>query len=132
MAPIWDLFQAILHLVSVSFHDDNVCFACYLLNIGHTCFQRPGHNLPSQLGFYAIDYETPTTATTYDTLKWDLAVIRQAVEVVKAFACTNTSPIADTTASNTGETPLVRVAYAQVIYPGHHAARDCYGSSQTK
>ena len=61
----------------------------------------------SQACYYAMDKETPIHASTAPTIKWDLAITRDAVHAVLSRE--------------------TRVAYAQITHPGHHAGPSSYG-----
>jgi len=69
--------------------------------------QSPSPGIFGQISFYSMDRETPIHSSTVSSLKWDLAVTRQASKLVV-----------------TGAT---RVAYAQITHPGHHAFHRYFG-----
>jgi acetoin utilization deacetylase AcuC-like enzyme len=75
--------------------------------------QKPSKTFYGQLAYYAMDRETPITRSTFETLRYDLSVIRRSVTEVEAYA--------------SGTSGASRVVYAQVTYPGHHAGPECYG-----
>ena len=70
----------------------------------HDWGQRaPPSSVFSQACYFLSDKETPIHASTRDTLAWDLAVVRESVDVVLRREA--------------------RVVYAQITHPGHHASR---------
>lgn len=70
-------------------------------------YQRPGKTILGQLAYFALDRETPITATTASSLRWDLAVVRAAVEALVAQPA--------------------RLVYAPVTHPGHHVGASWFG-----
>ena len=69
--------------------------------------QKPSKHLFGQACFYSMDRETPIHSSTTHTLKWDLAVTKEVVRQVSKG--------------------IVRIAYAQITHPGHHAGSASYG-----
>lgn len=83
----------------------------------HDGLQRPGSSLYGQLGFYAMDKETPITPSTLQTLVHDLAVTRAAVNQLQALQQQHAKD----------DSKIQHVVYAQVTHPGHHAGPSSYG-----
>jgi acetoin utilization deacetylase AcuC-like enzyme len=73
----------------------------------HDGVQQTGTSVLSKIAFYCVHAFTPICESTLPSLKWDLAVTKRAVDVVLSG--------------------VARVAYAQVIHPGHHAGPGSYG-----
>jgi acetoin utilization deacetylase AcuC-like enzyme len=70
-------------------------------------YQRPGPSVFSQCCYYAMDRLTPIKASTALTLRYDLAVVQQAVEAIKSNKA--------------------KYIYACTTEPGHHASSNSYG-----
>ncbi|KAH9252239.1 hypothetical protein BASA81_009841 [Batrachochytrium salamandrivorans] len=71
----------------------------------HELSSDMGRSVFSQACYFAMDKETPISATTCEGLLWDLAVIRESVQQLAQY----------------------RVVYAQITHPGHHAFASSYG-----
>lgn len=90
----------------------------------HDGLQKPSRGILGQACFYGLDRETPLVSSTSSSLKWDMAVIRKAVDTLLHGSTTAT------TGTQGAEPPaptIPRIVYAQITHPGHHASRSAYG-----
>lgn len=71
----------------------------------HEPSSSAGRSVFSQACYFAMDKETPISASTCEGLLWDLAVMRESVQQLAQH----------------------RVVYAQITHPGHHAFASSYG-----